>query len=393
MPRHRPRLQRKQDLHYPRVSYLRARAARRIPRFAWVYLDGGTGDESALARTRDAFDAVEMFPRYMKGPFRPELGDTFLGIDYAAPFGIAPLGMQGLIWPGAERTLARAAADHRVAYSLSTSACQDTETIGPIAGDFGWFQLYVPRDPVVGDDLLWRAQECGFRTLLFTVDVPVDARRERMRRAGLKVPFRLTPRIMAQLLARPVWLAGMARHGIPRFRMMEPYWEHASAFSPFSAVRRASEWSAGSPDWDYLARVCDKWQGQVIVKGLLHPEDAEFAVEAGAAGVVVSNHGARLFDGAPPALDALPPIVERIGQKAAVVLDSGVRGGLDIARALALGADFVLLGRAFMYALGALGARGADHLVRLLKDDLGNVMAQLGCRTVAELRELKVRCR
>ncbi len=385
--------QRKLDLRFPRVSYLAARAQRRIPHFAWVYLDGGTGDEGALATTRAAFDDVEMFPRFMRGPFRPDLSSTFLGVDYAAPFGTAPVGMQGLIWPGAERILARAAADHGVPYSLSTSACQDTETIGPIAGDFGWFQLYVPRDPVVADDILRRAQEGGFRTLLFTVDVPIDARRERMRRAGLRVPFRLTPTLMAQILARPAWLAGVARHGAPRFRMMEPYWKRASAFSPFTAVKRASEWSVGSPDWDYLARVCDNWPGQVLVKGLLHPEDADLAVEAGAAGVVVSNHGARLFDGAPPALDALPAIVERIGKRAAVVLDSGVRGGLDIARALALGADFVLLGRAFMYALGALGARGADHLMRLLKDDLSNVMGQLGCRTVAELRHVAVRRR
>ena len=391
--RARPRLQRRWDLRYSRVAHLAARAERRIPRFAWVYLDGGTGDEVAVGRTRDAFDRVELVPRFMKGPFQPTLATTFLGVEYGAPFGTAPLGMQGLIWPGAERTLASTAADHRVAYSLSTAACQDTETIGPIAGDVGWFQLYVPADPAVGEDLLQRAEACGFRTLLLTVDVPVDARRERMRRAGLRVPFRLTPRLIGEALARPAWLSRVARHGIPRFRMMEPYWNHASAFSAisaFSAVGRASEWSAGSPDWDYLARVCENWPGPVMVKGLLHPEDAALAVEAGAAGVVVSNHGARIFDGAPPALDALPAIVDRVGGRAAVALDSGVRGGLDIARALALGADFVLLGRAFMYALGALGARGADHLIRLLKDDLTNVMTQLGCRSVADLRKVMV---
>ena len=157
------------------------------------------------------------------------------------------------------------------------------------------------------------------------------------------------------------------------------------------AVGRAAQWAAGSPDWDYLAHVCEQWPGNVLVKGVLHPEDAELAVQAGAAGVVVSNHGARIFDAAPATIDVLPTVVERLAGRAAIVLDSGVRGGLDIARAIALGADFVLLGRAFMYGVAALAGRGGDHTIRLLKDDLANVMAQLGCRTVAELRGAMVR--
>ena len=184
-------------------------------------------------------------------------------------------------------------------------------------------------------------------------------------------------------------MAGVLRHGVPRFRGMERYWKGGSLIT---MVRRASEWAAhGSPGWDYLAEIRDAWPGKVVVKGLLHPDDAEKALAVGMDGIVVSNHGARILDGAPPAIGMLPEIVHRVGGKLGLVFDSGIRGGLDVARAIALGADFVLLGRAFMYGVAALGRRGGDHTAAMLIDDLRNVMTESGCRTLADLRQATIR--
>jgi L-lactate dehydrogenase (cytochrome) len=376
-------------VRYSRIEYLAKRARRRVPFPVKEYLESGTGDEDAVPRNRRALNAIRMVPRFLKGPFQPDTSCRFLDVDYAAPIGTAPLGSQGLIWPGAEKILAHMAAKHRVAYSLGTGATQTPETIGPIAGEHGWFQFYKPSDDAIARDLLKRAADAGFRNLLVTIDVPVDSRRERMRSAGFRVPFRIGPRLLAAVLSKPAYTLAVLRHGTPRFRTMESYW--GGKVSAFTMVKRAAQWAYGSPDWGYLDEVRQQWPGKVLLKGVLHPEDAAQALAVGLDGVVVSNHGGRLLDGAPAATDMLPEIVERVGGKMAVVFDSGLRGGLDIARALALGADFCLLGRAFMYGVAALGARGGDHTAELLIDDLKNVMAQLGCRSLRELRDVSIR--
>ena len=281
-----------------------------------------------------------------------------------------------MIWPGAEKILARAAAKHRIAYSLSTSATQDLETIGPLVDDMGWFQLYPPRDPAIGHDLLRRAAAAGFRNLLVTVDAQIDSRRERARRGGLRVPFRITLSMLRQVLARPAWAEAVLRHGVPRFRGLEPYWGRSSLVT---MVNRAAKWAAGSLDWDYIRDVRDRWPGKVLVKGLLHPDDAEQAIAAGCSTVrhrpsLCSRRSSSGWERGWPWFSI-----------------AAIRGGLDIARAVALGADFVLLWRAFMYGVCALGNRGGDHTVTMLIDDLQNVMTQAGCRTLADLRRATLR--
>jgi L-lactate dehydrogenase (cytochrome) len=245
----------------------------------------------------------------------------------------------------------------------------------------GWFQLYPPRDPEIRRDLLQRIKDCGFTTLLVTVDVPVGSRHERMNRAGVGAPPKLSARMLYQCALRPQWSLATLRHGQPKFRALEKYVD-ASQMQQF-LLFLAREFSI--LDWDYLQAVRELWQGPLVIKGVLDVEEARRAVDIGFDGVMVSNHGGRQFDAAPSALEVLPEIVEAVSDRAKILFDSGVRSGLDIARAIALGADFVLLGRAFMYGVAALGERGGDHVAELLMADLKNNMIQLGCARLDEI--------
>ncbi|GIX15715.1 MAG: alpha-hydroxy-acid oxidizing enzyme [Paracoccaceae bacterium] len=370
------------DDRYPGLDDLAARARRRIPHFAWEYLDSGTGAERALRRNVEALQRILMWPAINAGRIAPDLSVTLWGRRYAMPFGVAPVGLGGLIWPGAEKALARAAARANIPYVLSTVACMGPEAAGRLADGWGWFQLYPPRDPEIREDLLARARANGWSVLVVTVDVPVGSRRERQRRVGLRLRPPTGPRHLLDMLRRPAWLAALARHGRPRFWTLEPYigGPDLKAFGTFMA-REVDM----TPSWDYIAELRDLWHGPLVVKGVLRPEDAERCVALGVDGIGVSNHGARQFDAAPAAIDCLPAIRAAVGQRARIIFDSGLRGGLDIARALALGADMCLLGRAFIWGVAALGAPGADHVVRLLSDDLTNAMIQMGAAGPADL--------
>lgn len=367
---------------YPSVDSLRQRARRRIPYFAWEYLDSGTGSDGCLRRNREALESVTLVPQYMKGVFEPEISTRLFGVDYHAPFGVSPVGLTALMWPRAEQILAQAAARHRFPYALSTAATEAPETIGPIADGMGWFQLYPPRDEKIRRDLLLRARDSGFTTLLVTADVPTAGRRERQVQAGVTVPPRITPLMLWRSAIRPAWSLATLAAGTPRFRGLEKYIDGQDMQDLLSFIGQEL---GGSLDWEYLEAVREEWKGPVVLKGVLDVGEAERAVSIGCDGIMVSNHGGRQFDGAPAAISALPAIASAVGERAAILFDSGVRGGLDIARALALGADFVLLGRAFMYGVAALGKKGGDHVAQILKDDLKNNMVQLGCRTTAEL--------
>lgn len=372
------------DLHrqYPAISDLARKAKQRIPHFAWEYLDSGTGVEDCLRRNREAFSAITMTPQFMQGAFQPDLKTRLFGIDYDLPFGVAPVGLTGLMWPQAEKILARSAARHRIPYSLSTVATESPETIGPLVDGMGWFQLYPPQREALRQDLLKRAKEAGFTTLLVTADVPVGSRRERQFRAGVSVPPKTDLRMVYNAAIRPFWSLATVRYGFPAFRTLEKYidakdMQHMNAYM--------GKELGGTLDWEYLKAVRDEWDGPILLKGVLCPEQALQAKQLGLEGVVVSNHGARQFDGAPTSIEVLPAIRAAVGPSTTVMLDSGVRTGLDIARAIALGADFVLLGRPFMYGVAALAEAGGDHAIEILREDLKNNMTQLGCRSLGEL--------
>ncbi|MEP1586701.1 MAG: alpha-hydroxy acid oxidase [Tateyamaria sp.] len=366
---------------FPALSDLRNRAQKRIPKFVWEYLDSGTGVEATRARNRTALDRVGLVPSVLHGEFEADLSTTLFDQKMPLPFGIAPVGMSGLMWPNAEALLAQAGARLDIPYSISTVATASPEDVAGDLGPHAWFQMYPPRDEGIRRDMLDRARKAGFKTLVLTVDVPVASRRERQTRSGLTNPPRLTPRLLAQVAMRPTWALGMAQRGMPHMRMLDAYTTAASANLPVTA--HVGYLLRTSPDWDYVKWLRDAWDGPFVVKGILRGTDAARLERLGVDAVWVSNHAGRQFDAAPATIEVLPAI--RSATRLPIIFDSGIEGGLDILRALASGADFVMLGRAWHYALAALGASGPDHLAHILKADLESCMGQLGARTLRDL--------
>jgi len=371
---------------YPSISDLAQKAKKRIPRVAWEYLTSGTGNETLLSQNRNAFDEIRFLPRFCKGPLEAQTETTLFGQTYFAPIGIAPVGLTGLIWPKVEQYLAQTAHRMQIPYCLSTVATETPETVGPLVNDMGWFQLYPPKDRDVRDSLLKRAKNSGFKVLVVTADVPMASRRERSKKAGLSMPPKITPKLVWQGITHPIWSYYTLRRGLPRLRTVESY-THTSNMKFVSGF--VGNRLGGTLDWEYCQELKEIWKGPVVLKGILHPEDAQKAMDIGLDGIYVSNHGARQFNGAITAIEALPEIVKTVKGKVPILFDSGIRSGLNAMRALYLGADFVLAGRPFIYGVAALGQYGGEHVANILVDDLKNNMVQLGVRNLKELRKAK----
>jgi len=367
---------------YPAISDLERRAKRRMPFFAWEYLASGTGADQAVQRNADALAEITLLPQLLKGMLTPSTETELFGVKYAAPIGIAPVGLTSLIWPGADGALARAAAQKQIPYCMSTVATTSPEKAGAAANGMGWFQLYPPRKPDMRSDLIERAQKSGFTTLVVTADVPARSRRERQVKAQIRVPPKIGPRLVFQSAINPMWSLGVLRNGMPRFRTLEKYVNKATMQNTAGFVGANL---GGTLSYDYLAEVRQQWDGPLVVKGILDPDDAARCLDNGADAIWVSNHGGRQLDGTVASIHALPAILHRVAGRVPVLFDSGVRNGLDVARALAMGADFVFCGRAFLFGVAALGEAGGGHAYDVLVDELVNVMAQTGCSTLAEL--------
>ena len=354
-----------------------------MPPVAWAYLDSGTGSEALLDRNQSAFEQITFVPRFCLGELEAHLSTTLFGRQYDVPIGIAPVGLTGLMWPRAEQYLAATAKRRRIPFCLSTVATETPETIGPLVGDMGWFQLYPPKNKGMRDDLLKRAADNGFHTLVVTADVPMASRRERSKRAGLTMPPRLSARMLWEGVTHPLWSIQTLTRGLPRLRTVEHYAANKDLkfVSGFVGNRLG-----GTLDWTYCRELKANWDGPVVLKGVLHPDDAKEAIDIGLDGVYVSNHGGRQFNGAPAAIGALPAVAAAVNQQVPVIFDSGIRNGLDIMRALSLGADFVMAGRPFICGVAALGKYGGDHTAEILSDDLQNNMVQLGIERPAELK-------
>lgn len=375
------------DFTFPAVSDLRRRARQRLPHFAFEYLDSSTGQELGARRTRKALDALGFEPAILGGRYQPALSTTFLGRPYALPVGMAPIGMSGMIWPRAEVLLSAKAHQHNLPFSLSTVSATTPEAVSANLEGNGWFQLYAPADFDVLEDMLKRVKQAGFTALALTVDVPGESRRERQRRAHLATPPQFTPRVMASVLASPGWALRMARAGMPRMPFTESYIPRSQARSSSDRFVHAGRLIRGYPDWDYLRRLRDLWQGPLMVKGVQDPADVKPLLDAGTDVLWVSNHSSRQFEAGPAPISRLPAIRAEAGADVPLIYDSGVQSGLDVLRALASGADFVMLGRAWHYALGALGAKGVDHLVHILRADMTANMLQIGARSLEDLAD------
>lgn len=380
----------KEQLHltYPAASDLAALAKRKMPFFAWEYLASGTGNEGLVERNREAFDRYQFTPRVLAGEVAPDLTTEVLGQTFSAPFGIAPVGLSGLMWPQAEHMLASAAAEKNIPYCLSMVANETPETVGAKAQGNGWFQLYPPSERHYVDDLLQRAWDSNMRTLVVTVDVPVGSRRERQLRAGLSVPPKKDLKTIYRAAIRPHWSLATLTYGEPRFKTIEKYFDTGSVAS---AAQLIGQVISGFHDWELIRYIRANWQGPLVIKGFMHTEDARQAIDCGVDAIQVSNHGGRQFDGSPTAIDVLPSLAEAINGEAKVFYDSGLRGGLDIMRALALGADFCFLGRPFLQSVAALQQQGPEHLIEVLAADLINNMIQIGCNRLADLPQHLIR--
>ncbi|MEE2760990.1 MAG: alpha-hydroxy acid oxidase [Pseudomonadota bacterium] len=376
---------------FPTAYDLRDRAKRRLPNFAFEYMDGGAGADGGIKRNWSALDAVEMMPRYGNVVSPPPTGVTIFDQSYSAPVGIAPIGGPGTGFPGAETYLAKAAQAAKIPYTLGVLSAITIEQAAKIAPDVLWLQLYrfSRNEHKIGLDLTRRASEAGVKALVLTCDTPVRTTRPRETKSGIMNPFKMTTKLRLDALSSPAWFFSLMCNGIPRFTNLRPYMDGNPGAAEAAAFMRRE--GGGAFTWDEIAQYRDQWHGPLVLKGILHPEDAERAVSLGVDGLVVTNHGGRQIEALPATVDALPSVAATVGDKATLILDSGIRSGIDVARALALGAAAAFAGKAFLWSLGALGRRGPEHMIDLFKDDLSATLGQLGCLTPGDLRSIKVR--
>jgi L-lactate dehydrogenase (cytochrome) len=302
------------------------------------------------------------------------------------------MGGPALVWPGADRFMAAAAEAARVPYVLGTVGGLTIEQAAQLAPDVLWFQLYrlARNDHALGFDLMRRAEVAGVHVFVMTVDVPVRTTRPREVIAGLGGgKFSPDLRMILDMLRSPGWLAALAREGHPRFANLKPYaGENASLNDVIAFARDAI---GGAFTWDEIARFRERWKGPLVLKGIMHPADAARALSLGVDGIWVSNHGGRQIEALPASVDVLPAIAAEVGSRAAILLDSGVRSGTDVVRALALGAHAAFAGKAFLWGLGALGADGPGHVIDLLRDETRAALGQIGARAPAEARAVIIR--
>jgi len=378
--------------HYPTIDYLRRAARRRLPHFAFEYSDGGAGkDDAGIMRNWAALDAVELVPRYGVMPALPPCDVELFGRRYAAPIGVAPMGGPAIVWPGADIHLARAAQRARIPYTLGTVGCATIEQIAAIAPDVFWFQLYraARNNHAIGFDLVRRAAAAGCHALMLTLDVPVRTTRAREAVVGLGGAFDPDLRMMLQMAVSPAWSMALWKNGIPRFSNLRAYVGDNASIKDMVAFARSE--MGGAFTWEEVAQYRDRWKGTLIVKGILHPQDAEKAVALGVDGLFVSNHGGRQIEALPAPIDALPAIVAQVGKRATVMLDSGIRSGTDVVRAYALGAAAAFAGKAFLWGLGALGEEGPGHVIDLLIEETQSALGQLGAKRPEEARSVVIR--
>lgn len=372
-----------------RVAYniadLRDQARARLPKGIWEYLERGVEDEAGTARNRAALDALTFRPRVLRRVDKVDSSATILGGPSAMPLALAPTGAAGLLWYQGDLELARAAAQAGVPFTISSASTMDIEDIARAGGRL-WFQLYLWERRDLSLAVVDKAWQLGCEALLVTLDMPVTPNREYILRSGFGTPFRMSTRNALDILRHPRWLAGvMGRYarngGIPsQANLPQRMRAKVTGSAPPGALFKQD-----NLDWDEISALRERWPGKLVLKGVLHPDDAEKALAIGVDGIVVSNHGGRALDGSIASIAALPAIAERVGGRMSLFLDSGVRRGSDVVRALALGAEAVLVGRAPLYGLASGGRDGVSRALQLLHEETRRTMAMLGATSVAEV--------
>lgn len=367
------------------IEDLRQSARKRLPLGIWEYFERGVEDEHGMVRNRQAFDQVTFRPRVLRNVEKIDTSWEILGQKTSLPFALAPTGAAGLAWYRGEIALASAARKAGVPFTISTASTMD---LGKITAEGGtqWFQLYLWENRELSMQVVDRAWASGCTALFVTLDLPTTPNREYIKRNGFGTPFRINPRNTVDILTHPRWLAGvMGRYmltgGIPTQANLP-----AQLTSKVTeSVAPGAGFKQDNLDWDGIRQLRDRWPGKLVLKGLMHPEDAARGLEVGVDGVVVSNHGGRSLDSSMATMAALPDIVDAVGGKMCVLLDSGVRRGSDIVRALALGADGVMAGRAPLYGLAAGGEAGVARSIEILRAEITTTMAMLGVSCVQDI--------
>lgn len=363
--------------NYPSIDDLRKKARAKIPGFAFEYLDGGCNEDVNLEKNTKELRLIELLPYYLNNYNPPSLTTELFGHIYDAPFGVAPIGLQGLIWPNSPEILAKASLQHNIPFILSTVTTANIERISELTEGKAWFQLYHPAEDSLRDDIISRLQAAQYPVLVLLCDVPSFGYRPRDIRNGLAMPPRMTLKNIIQILGRPHWALQTLIHGQPEFATLKPYMPEGLNMKQLGQFMNKT--FSGRLNKDKIAPIRDRWKGKIVLKGVATPEDTEMAINLGLDGVIVSNHGGRQLDAGQSAIESLKPIVKTYKNKIKIMMDSGIRSGPDVARALACGADFTFLGRSFMYSVAAVGNEGGNHIMSILKTQLKQVMEQLCC--------------
>jgi L-lactate dehydrogenase (cytochrome) len=368
---------------YPDIKYLRAKAKRRIPGFAFDYMDGGCNSEINLRRNTTEIREVQLKPYYLRDYAGISMETELFGKTYSAPFGIAPIGLQDLMWPKASEILAKAAYEHNIPYILSTVGTATIEKIAEVTEGNAWFQLYHPSEDTLRDDLIKRCTDAEYPVFVILSDVPTFGYRAKEIRNGLAMPPRMTLKNILQIMSRPKWALNTLIAGQPEFKTLKPYipggmnLKHLGMFMDKTFTGRLNE--------EKIKPIRDKWKGKLVLKGVASEEDVEKAISLGLDGIIVSNHGGRQLDTGQSTIKPLAAIAQKYKGQIKIMMDSGIRTGPDIANTLASGAEFTFLGRSFMYGVAALGKQGGHHTISILKKQLQQVMEQLCCEKVEDM--------
>ena len=373
------------------IADLREAARRRLPRGLFEYVDRGTENEVSVRGNRQSFDSVQFVPRPLIDVAGRSMKTALFGKEHSAPIVIAPTGLAGMLWHEGEIAAARAAKQAGIPFTLSTASITSLEDVAVKAGGELWFQLYMWSKMEMSYELVKRARAAGYKTLVVTIDSVVNGNREHNRRNGFTIPMRLTARNVIDGALHPRWTLGV----MGRYLMGSGMPEFANFPEEIRTDLRGNSKRGGvvvpkneSQTWEHIRTLREMWpDGPLIVKGILHPQDARNAVECGADGIVVSNHGARTLDGAVSPMQVVQAIAAEVNKQATILLDSSVMRGSDIVKALALGADAVMIGRATLWGIAADGQAGATLALDILKSEIDRVMAYLGCRTIGEIDE------